>query len=227
MGKRIEQIATAEGHRISHRYHSGNANDLRAIKDTDVAIEFSNPEVAVENFKILFSKNIPTVSGTTGWYAQYDEVQSLAASHHARFMHATNFSIGVQLAFAANAYLAKLMESQPAYQSSVQEWHHKAKKDAPSGTAITFAEGIIKHNDRYENWELDGPEATKTIPVQAFRDDDIPGTHRIKYHSANDEIALEHKAYNRDGFVTGAIEAAKWLIKQSEGIYTMKDFLKL
>ncbi len=228
MGKRIDELATAQGHEITHRIGLENMEELAQLQACDVAIEFSSPEAAVDNLQTLFRKGIPTVCGTTGWYARYDEVYTLADKHQVPFLHATNFSIGVQLAFAANKHLAKLMDAHRNYLCRIEEWHHTTKKDAPSGTAITFAEGILEHHHAFGGWHLqNGNELSESIPIKAYREEDVPGTHRITYRSEIDEIQLEHRAYNRDGFAQGAIHAAAWLIKQAPGIYTMNDFLKL
>jgi len=228
MGKRIEALASAMGHEISHRIGIDNASDLQHIDGCDVAIEFTAPEAAVDHLQLLFRKGIPTVTGTTGWYEQFEQVRSLALHTKARFLYATNFSIGVQLAFAANAYLAELMNRHEAYACSIEEWHHTEKKDAPSGTAISIAEGIIAQHHAYAKWALEPHnKRANALPIKAYREADVPGTHRITYKSAIDEISLEHKAHGRDGFALGAIHAAEWLTKQASGIYTMNDFLKL
>lgn len=229
MGKRIEQLALEMGHSITHRIDADNVEQLQSLDHTDVAIEFSTPEVAVSNYKQLFAQNIPVVTGTTGWYAKFDEVCHLAKAASVPFMYATNFSIGVQLALAANEYLAGLMTRHSDYLCRLEEWHHTAKKDAPSGTAITFAEGILDKHGHYDNWELQVENALqdKVLPIQAYRQNDIPGTHRVTYQSPIDQIVLEHKAYNRDGFANGAIAAAAWLLNQRAGVYTMKDLLRL
>lgn len=227
MGQRIEELALAQGHNIVHRYDQHNAHRLHEISDTDVAIEFTSPEAAVGNLKILFEKNIPVVCGTTGWYAQFNEVTQAAEFNGARLMYATNFSIGVQLALAANDYLASLLDKHRQYSAHIDEWHHTAKKDAPSGTAITFAERLINQHRGYNTWKLDGGDEAQELPIRAYREDDIPGTHIVRYESEIDQISLSHKAYSRDGFAQGAIDAAHWLTGQKPGVYTMKDFLQL
>jgi len=176
----------------------------------------------------LFERGIPVVTGTTGWYDRFDEVADAARNMGVPFFFATNFSIGVHIALAANAYLAKLMEKNGDYACHIDEWHHTAKRDAPSGTAITFAERTIESNSRYKNWTLsEGFAGEGVLPVYAHRKDDIPGTHRVTYESAIDQITLEHKAHGRDGFVAGALQAAEWLIAKKTGVYTMKDLLDL
>lgn len=228
MGKHIEKMAVAAGHDIVARIGSENADDIQTLSGADVAIEFTAPDAAVDNFKALFKQGIPVVTGTTGWYDRFDEVAAGARESGVPFFYATNFSVGVHIALAANAHLAGLMEKNGDYVCRIDEWHHTAKRDAPSGTAITFAEKIIENNSRYRDWSLtEGPVDEGILPVHAYREDDIPGTHRVAYGSSIDQITLEHKAHGRDGFVAGALQAAEWLIAQKPGVYTMKDLLDL
>lgn len=227
MGRHIERLAQDAGHTISHRIGSAHASDLAQIADTDVAIEFTTPEAAVGNYHTLFDRGIPVVTGTTGWYRDFDSVRAAAEQAGVSFFYATNFSIGVHIALATSSYLAKLADAHRNYRGLLEEWHHTAKKDAPSGTAITFAERIIDQHGAYTHWKLDDAAQRDTLPVRAYRENDIPGTHRLTFTSDIDQITLEHKAFNRDGFAGGAIEAAAWILKQPTGVYTMKDLLNL
>jgi len=227
MGKHIEKLALEAGHEITHRIGAAQSSEIAEIADTDVAIEFTSPEAAVGNYRALFDRGIPVVTGTTGWYTDFEQVCGVAAKRGVSFFYATNFSIGVHIALATSNYLAQLLNAHPSYRGSLEEWHHTAKKDAPSGTAITFAEGVIDHHNGYNRWKLDPAPDDNTLPVKAYREDEIPGTHRITFANSIDQISLEHKAFNRDGFAGGAIEAAAWLLKQPTGIYTMKDLLHL
>ncbi len=230
MGRHIESLALEAGHEITARITSENSEKIKQLADTDVAVEFTAPEAAVGNFAALFERGIPVVTGTTGWYDRFDEVRAGAQKAGVPFFYATNFSVGVHIALAANAYLAKLTEKNADYACSLEEWHHTAKRDAPSGTAITFAERIIENNSRYKQWTLTdspGDADAGILPVRAYRENDIPGTHRVTYGSAIDEITLEHKAHNRDGFAGGALRAALWLADRKPGIYTMTDLLDL
>ncbi len=230
MGRSIEQLALAAGHGISHRIHSGNAGQVAALEHCDVAIEFTQPDAALRNFESILSQGIPLVTGTTGWHESMDQVSGLVERYEGSFFHASNFSIGVHLCLAANEYLASIMSKHKQYKCLLEEWHHTAKKDAPSGTAITFAERLIKTHAEYNRWELQTPCEIElqapTLAVKAYREGGIPGTHRITYTSEIDQISLEHKAHSREGFARGALAAAEWLVDKESGIYTMQDLLK-
>lgn len=227
MGKRIEALALDKGHEITHRIGSDNIREIREIKNADVAIEFTNPEAAVSNFSELAKLGIPVVTGTTGWYGDFEKVKLMMGNANIPFFYATNFSIGVQLTLAASNYLAGLMSKFPQYICTMEEWHHTAKKDAPSGTAITIAEGIIEHHSAYNAHALDESNTEDTLVIKAYREDEIPGTHKVTYRADADQITIAHEAFNRDGFALGAIEAAAFIVGKSAGIYTMKDLLKL
>ena len=222
MGKLIEQIATERGHQIA------------AIKDidrpqpdygqVDVAIDFSTPEVAVENITDCLQNGIPVISGTTGWLDQYEEVSSLCKQMDGAFLYASNFSLGVNVFFALNRYLAKLMGDLPQYQVKMEETHHIHKLDAPSGTAITLAEGIIK-NSAYESWG-DQAATDRTIPIESKRIGEVPGIHLVQYSSKVDDIEIQHSAHSREGFALGAVIAAEWILGR-KGVYGMEDVLNL
>lgn len=223
MGKTIERIALERGHCIVAKIDVETTDfDL---SETDVAIDFSVPTEAFNNINLCFTKNIPIVSGTTGWLDKYDETVSNCKSANGAFIYASNYSLGVNLFFELNKQLAKLMKGFDAYDVSLEETHHTQKLDAPSGTAITLAEGVIDLTDK-ENWGLDVTQNEKTIPITSKRIENVPGTHIVSYDSEVDTIEITHTAKNRDGFALGAVIAAEWL-KDKKGVFTMKDVLGL
>ena len=221
MGKIIDEIATQRNHEIVARLNesptSGNLNNA------DVVIEFSNPEVAFNNIKTCLENNIPVICGTTGWLDQKPEIEKIAAENNTAFLYGSNFSLGVNLFFALNEKLADLMKNFPEYNVQLEEIHHTHKKDAPSGTAISLAEGIIKNNQRFEGWKLDETKE-KELGIFAIREDEVPGTHSVFYKSSVDEIEIKHTAYSRNGFALGAVIAAEW-IQGKTGNFSMKDVL--
>ena len=221
MGKTIEKLATERGHTVVKTIDQEDAYDFNGA---EVAIDFSVPDAAVANITACFEASIPVVSGTTGWLANYDEMVRLCKEQKGAFIYASNFSVGVNVFFELNKQLAKMMEGLKEYKVSMTEVHHIHKLDAPSGTAITLAEGLLSYSDK-EDWVLDKQEDSK-ITIQAVREGEVPGTHTIKFESAVDEITIEHKAHNRNGFALGAIIAAEWL-KDKTGVYGMKDVLNL
>lgn len=212
MGKAIEKIAIERGHTIAGRVDV-SSNDTIA-PGADVAIEFTQPGAAVDNITKCLAAGIPVVCGTTGWLEKLDDVKSVVKKNDGAFFYASNYSLGVNIFFKVNEYLAKLMSGQEAYTVSIDETHHTQKKDAPSGTAITTAEGIIKNSSRTQ----------EQVPIQSFRIDPAPGTHAVKYTSAIDDIELTHTAHSREGFALGAVLVAEW-IKGKKGVLTMSDFL--
>ena len=221
MGKIIDEIATQRNHEIVARLNesptSGNLNNA------DVVIEFSNPEVAFNNIKTCLENNIPVICGTTGWLDQKPEIEKIAAENNTAFLYGSNFSLGVNLFFALNEKLADLMKNFPEYNVQLEEIHHTHKKDAPSGTAISLAEGIIKNDNRFEGWKLDETR-DKELGIFAIREDEVPGTHSVFYKSSVDEIEIKHTAYSRNGFALGAVIAAEW-IQGKTGNFSMKDVL--
>jgi 4-hydroxy-tetrahydrodipicolinate reductase len=223
MGKTIASYAQQRNHKIV--YILDKEQEEGSLSEADVAINFSVPEAAVSNIKAALEQKIPVVSGTTGWLEKYEEVVTFCKTQQSAFLYASNFSIGVNLFFKINQFVAQLMHPhQTAYQTEIQEIHHIHKLDAPSGTAITIAEGIIKETD-YTGWELDN--ATQgTLPIEALREGEVPGTHTVHYRSEIDQISIKHEAYKRDGFALGAVIAAEWLAGK-EGIFSMDDVLKI
>lgn len=220
MGKIIEKLALEKGHSVV--FKSTSESSEGNFKDADVAIEFSAPEAAVANISNALEAGIPIISGTTGWLKKYDEMVNLCESRNGSFIYASNFSVGVNLFFSINEYAAKLMADWKEYDVSVEEIHHLEKKDAPSGTAITIAEGILKHSTK-NNWKLNTSEEN-SLNIISKREEDVKGTHIVSYDSPIDSILFKHQAHSREGFAKGAILAAEWL-KDKKGIHTMKDVL--
>lgn len=228
MGKAIEKIATEKGHDIVLKIGSGNKDDLSTenVSKADVCIEFSSPEAAYQNVMSCLQARVPVVCGTTAWLQHLDEVKNTALSHDTAFLYASNFSIGVNLFFKLNAYLAQLMNNHADYVASIEEIHHTEKKDSPSGTAVTLAEGILQNNLAYDHWINDDTDVPKALPIISKRIDPAPGTHTIFYKSEIDEISINHTAHSRSGFALGAVIAAEFLANK-KGIYTMDDVLRL
>lgn len=222
MGKEIEKIAITRGHKIVLKKNNDESID---ITTADVAIDFSIPSSAFQNISNCLENNIPVVSGTTGWLEKYDEAVNICESRKGAFIYASNFSVGVNIFFELNKQLAKMMNNLKDYDISMEEIHHTKKLDAPSGTAITLAEGIIDNTSK-QNWELDEKTSEENIPIKAIRTPDVPGTHSIFYSSEVDSIEIKHTANNRKGFALGAIIAAEWLIGKN-GVFTMKDVLNI
>lgn len=220
MGKTIEQIAVARGHEIVLKID--NAETPYDITIADVAIEFSTPNSAYANISNSLTHKVPVVAGTTGWLSQYNEAVALCKAQQTAFLYASNFSIGVNVFFALNKTLAKLMSGLKEYEVAIEEIHHTQKLDAPSGTAITLAEGIIAETDKTD-WHLD-TAAENEIPIVAKRIDNTPGTHIITYSSEVDTIEIKHTAHNRNGFALGAVMAAEWIVGK-QGVFTMSDVL--
>lgn len=226
MGKVIEKIALERGHIIVSKIQKSNAKEMDNLstKVVDVAIEFTNPEVAFQNVRTLISKRIPTVCGSTGWLSRYDEIVEYANQQECAFIHASNFSVGVNILFHLNEQVARILNHYPTYKASIKETHHTSKKDAPSGTAIVLARGIITQHDQYDYWENKKHTEPHILPIHSVRKDPAPGTHEIKYKSSVDTIELIHTAHNRNGFGLGALLAAEY-IQNKSGIFAMKDVL--
>ena len=220
MGKVIEKIALERGHEIVLR--KGSSDSFEGITNADVAIDFSIPSSAVSHISECLNQNIPVISGTTGWLENYDEMVQLCQAKNGSFIYASNFSLGVNIFFELNNYLAKLMKNLKDYNVSMEEIHHTQKLDAPSGTAISLANGIIENTD-YVNWTLENP-TTNQIHIDAKRIENIPGTHSVFYDSKVDQIEIKHTAHSREGFALGSVIAAEWLIGK-KGVFTMKDVL--
>ena len=222
MGKIIDEISQNRGHEVVARLKETPTKE--SLNNADVVIEFSNPEVAFDNISVCLQNKIPVICGTTGWLDKKPAVEQLALDNGTAFLYGSNFSLGVNLFFALNENLAKMMSKFNEYTCQMEEIHHIHKKDAPSGTAISLAEGIIANSD-YEAWKLDETK-DKELGIFAIREDEVPGTHSVFYRSEVDEIEIKHTAYNRNGFALGAVIAAEW-IAGKKGIFTMKDVLGL
>lgn len=222
MGKVIERIALERGHEIVLKKDQSNTYD--GLSTADVAIDFSVPTAAVANISNAFHANVPVVSGTTGWLEHFDEMVALCNDKQTGFISSSNFSLGVNIFFELNEYLAKIMSQFDSYKVTMEEIHHTQKLDAPSGTAISLAKGVIE-NSNYANWTLDEAKNDE-IHIEAKRIGDVPGTHTVTYNSIVDSIELKHTAHNREGFALGAVIAAEWLAGK-KGIYSMKDVLNL
>lgn len=222
MGQVIERIALERGHEIVLKKDEFNTYD--GLSTADVAIDFSVPTAAVANISSCFHANVPVVSGTTGWLEHYDEMEALCNEKKGGFISSSNFSLGVNIFFELNEYLAKIMAQFDSYKVSMEEIHHTQKLDAPSGTAISLAKGVIE-NSNYSRWTMENAN-TEEIYIEAKRIGDVPGTHTVTYDSTVDSIELKHTANNREGFALGAVIAAEWLAGK-KGIYTMKDVLNL
>ena len=223
MGIAIEEIALKRGHSVV--FKTNEASIEKDVSKADVAIDFSTPETVVDNIKKCFAVNVPVVVGTTGWYERFSEVCRLCELGGHSLFHATNFSIGVNIFFEVNKTLAKLMNTQPDYEIEMTEIHHTQKLDSPSGTAITLADGIIENVDRKSSWSENKP-GEESILIHAKRERDVPGMHIVNYESEIDNIEIKHEAKGRVGFATGALLAAEYLLDK-QGLYTMKDLLKL
>ena len=222
MGKMIEKIALKRNHNIVAKIDL-DATDIN-FSEIDVAIDFSMPNAAYGNIKNCLEHNVPIISGTTGWLQDYQKAVALCEKNNGAFIYASNFSLGVNLFFELNSYLAKLMAPQDQYRVAMEEIHHTQKLDAPSGTAITLAEGVIE-NTNYTKWKLDSA-GNMEIPITAKRMGDTPGTHTVTYESEVDSIEIKHTAHNREGFALGAVIAAEWIVGK-KGVFTMKDVLNL
>lgn len=222
MGKTIEKIALDRQHDIVLKVDTDT--ETYTLDDVDVAIDFSTPDAAVDNILKCFSHNVPVISGTTGWLQHYDEVVAMCKQREGTFLYASNFSLGVNIFFELNKTLSKLMANLPEYTISMEEIHHTQKLDAPSGTAISLAEDIIK-NSKYGTWTLDAA-TSNALHIDAKRIENVPGTHEVLYTSNVDSISIKHTAHSREGFALGAVIAAEW-IAGKKGVFSMKDVLNI
>ena len=217
MGKEIEKIAISRGHEIVIRK---DVDDKIDITIADVAIDFSVPTSAFNNITNCLNNDVPVISGTTGWLDKYEDAVALCKEKNGGFIYASNYSVGVNIFFELNKQLAKMMSTLEDYKVSMEEIHHTKKLDAPSGTAITLAEGIIENTSK-KGWELDKISSEENIPIVAKRIPDVPGTHSVWYNSEVDTIEIKHTAHNRQGFALGAVIAAEWILDKT-GVVSMK-----
>jgi|TARA_B110000971_G_scaffold16908_1_gene15619 4-hydroxy-tetrahydrodipicolinate reductase len=223
MGKVIEKIALNRGHEVTLKIDKDSAPyDITTV---DVAINFSTPDSAVENIRIALESGIPVISGTTGWLSEMESIKEVCNTHNGAFIYASNFSLGVNIFFELNKHLAKLMKNLTDYTVDLEEIHHTQKQDAPSGTAITLAEGILEHST-YDSWDLAPSKDSSKLAITAKRIDAVPGTHTVNYDSEVDRISLTHTAHNREGFGLGAVVAAEWILGKT-GVFTMNDVLNI
>ena len=228
MGKAIEEIAISRGHSVVVKFNSQNPLESSQLRTTDVAIEFSQPDLALKHIKLCADGQIPIVVGTTAWEEHLPEIINHIDKREASLIYSSNFSIGVNLFFEINKHLARLMNDKTDYVASITEIHHTQKIDAPSGTAVTLAKDLISNHPTYSSWKLTGQSQNmekSDLPISAIREENVPGTHLISYTSEIDTLTIEHQAHNRKGFALGAVIAAEFIHKK-QGVYTMSDILK-
>jgi len=226
MGKTIERIALERGHDIVSIIDIDNLNDFTSdtFKSAEVAIEFSAPTAAFDNYMKCFAANVPVVAGTTGWIDRMNDIKTICAEKGKTFFYASNYSIGVNIFFAVNKYLAKIMNQFPNYDVRMSETHHIHKLDAPSGTAITLAEDIIEQIDRKKQWALQQNAQPGDLEIEDIREGEVPGIHEVFYESDVDYIQIKHSAKSREGFALGAVVAAEFTAGK-KGFLSMKDLL--
>ncbi len=226
MGRAIDGLATAAGDEVILRIDQDNPEDLspERLSRAEVAIEFSRPEAAFGNIRACLAAGVPVVSGTTGWLDRLEEAKAFCRQQGGAMLYASNFSIGVNLFFALNHYLAHLMKGQEQYDVALEEIHHTQKLDAPSGTAITLAEGILDELTRKDRWVNHEKADSGELPIISKRIGQVPGTHTVSWSSSIDTITIRHEAHSREGFARGALQAARWIIGK-RGFFEMKDML--
>jgi 4-hydroxy-tetrahydrodipicolinate reductase len=224
MGKMIEEQAIARNHEIALKIDMDNRSNItpEQLKQCDVAIEFTTPSSVIDNISWCFNNKIPIIVGTTGWYSNLENVKKECEVKNGTFLYASNFSVGVNIFFALNEFLAKIMNNYPGYESRIEEIHHIHKLDSPSGTGISIAEGIIKNIDSKTSWSEDNIKNKTVLPIISRREGEVPGTHIVKYQSDIDDIEIKHIAHNRKGFALGAVIAAEWL-KDKKGFHTINE----
>lgn len=224
MGKIIERIALERGHTIAAKIDIGTEHELDTVQ-ADVAIEFTHPGAAFNNVKKCIERHIPVVCGTTGWLDKKAEIEKLCNQHSGSFFYSSNYSLGVNIFFKVNEFIAKIMNTLPEYDIILDEVHHTEKKDSPSGTAITLAQGILKNVGRKRTWVNDNSDNPEELVIKSFRIDQVPGTHVVKFDSPIDTIEIKHTAHSREGFASGAVMVAEWL-PGKKGMLGMDDYLK-
>jgi len=228
MGQAIEKIALERGHEISFVVNSENPIEQVDFSKTDVAIEFTKPELATKHIIHSINASVPIVVGTTAWHEELEPIKALCLDKNGSLLYASNFSLGVNIFFEINKRLAELLSDHPEYQAEIEEIHHLQKLDAPSGTAIEIAKGIVSYNQNYNDWKTGVNELPKVekdeLPILAKREPEVPGTHTVNYTSEIDTISLTHQAHNRKGFALGAVIAAEWIVNK-KGVFTMSNIL--
>jgi len=228
MGKEIEKIAISRGHSIALKIDINNANTITSadLKSCDAIIEFSTPHSAIPNMLKCFESGTPVVVGTTGWYDKADEMKKICEEKNACLFYTSNFSIGVNIFFKVNEYLAKLMNNYESYNVSIEEIHHIHKLDAPSGTGLSLANQILGNYSKKTKWVNTETNKENELAIISKREGEVPGTHIIRYQSVIDDIEITHTAHNRQGFALGAVLAAEF-VKGKKGIYGMNELMKL
>lgn len=226
MGQAIEKLALESEHDIILRIDKENQEERTPsnLSSCDVILEFSQPEIAYSNIEACLDAGVPVVSGTTGWLDQLPEILAFCAEKNGALFYASNFSIGVNLFFELNKQLARLIKDLPQYQPSLTEIHHIHKLDAPSGTAISLAQDLIREMPNLEDWTMEEGDPEQKLPIRSIREGEVPGTHAITYDSPVDSIQLIHTAHSREGFASGALSAAEWIIGK-QGFFEMADLL--
>ncbi len=226
MGKEIEQVALQRGHAIALKVDEHNASSFSSasLKGCDAAIEFSTPNTVIENIYTCFEAKVPVIVGTTGWNDKAEEVKKMCAAKNGSLFWSPNFSIGVNIFFRVNTYLAKMMKAFEGYDVSVEEIHHVHKLDSPSGTGIAVANGILENIGRKNKWVNRKSSNKNELEITSRREGEVPGTHIVRYASEVDDIEIRHKAHSRKGFALGAVLASEW-IQGKKGIFTMTDML--
>ena len=222
MGKTVERVGVARGHQITGRVDIGTTDTIKP--GADVAIEFTQPSSAPDNIIKCIEAGIPVVCGTTGWSARLEEVANAVARHNGSLFYTSNFSLGVNIFFKVNEHLARMMAGRSDYKVEIDETHHTEKKDSPSGTAITLADGIIKQIGTKKKWANRPSSAEDDLVINSHRIDPAPGTHVVSYKSLIDDIEIRHTAHSREGFAHGAVLVAEW-IRGRKGVLTMDNFL--
>lgn len=223
LNKAIEELALQQGHSICFKADSKTPKEnwKAQLHQVDIVIENTHPLAVEDNLLICFEAGIPVVTGTTGWHHRFEQVSQACVRHNAALFYSSNFSLGVFITNQLNRYLANIMSQQPEYSAKLQEWHHVHKKDAPSGTALSLAEGIFENHSGYKDWDLEKSNQEGTLEIKSYRQGEITGKHQIEWISDNDAIRIEHEAFNRNGFASGALLASSFLMNK-KGIYTMK-----
>lgn len=224
MGKAIETLAKNQGHEIVFALRGDTTPNIDELNKADVCIEFTGPESALVNLKTCIDSGTPVICGTTGWLDQMDELENYCKENNGAFFYASNFSIGVNIFFTLNEQLARIMNQFDQYDITMEEIHHPAKKDAPSGTAISILNGITENNQNKSQWHVGHAVEKDSIQVSVKRIDPTPGTHSVTYSTHIDAIEIKHTAHSRDGFAQGSLTAAQWLIGKT-GVFGMKDML--
>lgn len=227
MGQEIEKVARKLGHEILLIIDSEEDWILQSEKlaMASVAIDFSTPESVVTNIGHCFRAGIPVVVGTTGWLDEQEEVHNECLKGGHTLIFSPNYSIGVNLFFELNRYLAAIMSPWNKYEISIEETHHIHKQDSPSGTAIVLANDIILNSERKDKWVKEGSSNPEELGIKSYRTENVPGTHVVRYESEQDEIQIVHTAKSRQGFALGAVRVAEW-IQDKKGYFEMKDYLK-